>query len=162
MAIANQLVESVLRRCLITEGYALTLPKANGETGVDLIASKDKEQIYIEVIGFKDRPPARSKDFYEVFFRAVSRLKSGATSIAIALPERFARGLNQRAAVYGPAWFRLAAAFPEISVWLVNCVDPESYRRTTWAEWLPNQALHLTAAELSRQAASHDNLSAAR
>ncbi len=144
MAIANQNVENALRLCLVAEGYTLSTMRKNGETGVDVLAEKPGEELFIEVIGFKDSPPARSKDFYEVFFRAISRLNDGATRLVIALPERFSWGLRQRAAVYGPAWARLGATFPELEVWLVNHNDP-SYRRTTWAEWLPpNPALQLT------------------
>ena len=134
MAVANQAVETALRRCLEVEGYSLSAVRLNGETGVDVLAAKDDERLHIEVIGFKDSPPARSKDFYEVFFRAISRFSQGATRIVIALPDRFALGLHQRAAVYGPAWSRLGAAFPELEVWLVNHEQP-SFRRATWTEW---------------------------
>lgn len=145
MAVANQDVEAALRWCLEGEGYTLSAVRLNGETGVDILAAKADERLHIEVIGFKDSPPARSKDFYEVFFRAISRLNQGATRIVIALPERFSRGLHQRAAVYGPAWLRLGAAFPELEVWLVNHDQP-AYRPTTWAEWIapPDQSLQPT------------------
>lgn len=136
MAIANQAIENALRRCLEDEGYSLSTARLNGETGVDILATKVDERLHIEVIGFKDNPPARSKDFYEVFFRAISRLRQGASRIVIALPERFASGLPQRAAVYGDAWLRLGAAFPELEVWLVNHEQP-SIRRATWVEWFP-------------------------
>lgn len=135
MAEANHNVEFTLRKCLEADGYGLTPLRLNGETGVDIIASKAGESLHIEVIGFKDSPPARSKDFYEVFFRAISRLKDGATRIVIALPERFSQGLHQRAAVYGSAWQRLGEAFPELEIWLID-LQQKSYRRTTWAEWL--------------------------
>ena len=138
MAVANQDVEVALRRCLEGEGYSLSAARLNGETGVDILATKADERLYIEVIGFKDSPPARSKDFFEVFFRAISRLNQGATRIVIALPERFASGLPQRAAVYGAAWLRLGAAFPELEVWLVNHEQP-SFQRASWVEWFaPN------------------------
>ena len=134
--ISNDDVEQCLRACLREEGYTLSSPRNNGETGVDLIAQQENRRYYIEVIGFKKSPPARSKDFYEIFFRAVSRLKDGAESIVIALPERFGKGLNQRALHYGEAWKRIGDAFPEIEIWLVNCEQPYSYTCTTWNEWL--------------------------
>jgi hypothetical protein len=145
VAVANQDVEAALRLCLQAEGYTLSATRKNGETGVDVLAEKIGEKLFIEVIGFKDSPPARAKDFFEVFFRAISRLKEGATQLVIALPERFSLGLHQRAAVYGPAWARLGMTFPELQVWLVNHREP-SYRRTTWTEWLaPNKALQQTS-----------------
>lgn len=134
--ISNVDAERCLRACLEAEGYKLSSPRKNGETGVDLIAQKGNKRHYIEVIGFKKSPPARSKDFYEIFFRAVSRLKDGAKSIVIALPERFGNGLNQRASQYGEAWKRIGDAFPELEIWLVNCEQPYSYKRTTWNKWL--------------------------
>ena len=138
MAVANRNVEAALRQCLTEEGYNLSAMRVNGETGVDILATKGNEKLHIEEIGFKDSPPARSKDFFEVFFRAISRLNQGATQVVIALPERIALGLPLRAAVYGLSWTRLGAAFPELEVWLVNDTHP-SIRRATWSEWLmPN------------------------
>lgn len=135
-SISNDDVERCLRACLEAEGYKLSPFRKNGETGVDLIAQKGNKKHYIEVIGFKKSGPARSKDFYEIFFRAVSRLKDGAKSIVIALPERFGNGLNQRASQYGVAWKRIGDAFPELEIWLVNCEQPYSYKRTQWNQWL--------------------------
>lgn len=128
-------VERCLRTRLEKEGYLLTHPRENGETGVDLIATRGRDDHFIEVIGFKEQAPARSKDFYEVFFRAASRIKDGAKSIVIALPERFARGLERRAAQYGEAWMRIGRAFPELEIWLVDCENC-SYERTDWDSWL--------------------------
>ncbi|MEK6651540.1 MAG: restriction endonuclease [Nitrospirota bacterium] len=137
--ISNSDVEHCLRACLETEGYKLTAIRKNGETGVDLIAKKENEEYYIEVIGFKQSPPARSKDFYEIFFRAISRLKDGAKNIVIALPERFGKGLHQRASQYGEAWKRIGKTFPELEIWLINSTEPYSYKRTSWNNWLPQQ-----------------------
>jgi len=136
MAISNSFAERILRNCLDRDGYKLSPEREYGETGVDIVATKKDEMLHIEVVGFKDSPPARSKDFYEVFFRAISRLKDGARHCVIALPERFKRGLPQRARQYGIAWKRIGDAFPELEIWLVNCEEPGSYERTTWAEWL--------------------------
>ncbi len=129
-------VEHSLRECLANQGYKLSVPRKNGETGVDLLATKDNKQYFIEIIGFKKSPPARSKDFYEAFFRAISRIKNGADNIVIALPERFALGLNQRASQYGEAWKRIGKAFPEIEIWLVHCEQPYSYECSSWNKWL--------------------------
>ena len=134
--ISNSETERCLRVCLKAQGYRLSTPRKNGETGVDLTAQKGNERHFIEVIGFTKFPPARSRAFYEIFFRAISRIKDGPKSIVIALPERFGDGLNKRASHYGEAWRRIGKAFPELEIWLVNCEQPPSYRRTTWNSWL--------------------------
>ena len=136
MAISNSLAEYTLRNCLEKEGYKLSPKRGHGELGVDIVATKDDEDFHIEVIGFKDKGPTRAKDFYEVFFRAISRLKDGAQYCVIALPDRFKRGLPQRARQYGIAWRRVGEAFPELEIWLIKCDEQISYKRTTWAEWL--------------------------
>jgi Holliday junction resolvase-like predicted endonuclease len=139
--ISSDDVERCLRLCLEAEGYELSTPRKHGEMGVDLIARKRGRKYFIEVIGFKKSGPARSKDFYEVLFRAVSRIKEGAKSIVIAFPEGFCNGLNQRASQYGEAWRRIGNAFPELKIWLVNCEHPYSYKQTSWNSWLTQQSL---------------------
>lgn len=134
--IPNNEVERVLRICLRKDSYKLSSPRKHGETGVDLIAQKGNKKHFIEVIGFQGAKSERSKQFYEIFFRSISRLKDGAKSIVIALPERFGNGLNQRASQYGEAWTRIGEAFPELEIWLVNCEQPYSYNRTKWNDWL--------------------------
>jgi Holliday junction resolvase-like predicted endonuclease len=134
--ISGHAAEECLRVCLKAEGYTLSLPRENGQTGVDVIARKAGESHFIEVIGFRRSPPARSKDFYEVFFRAVSRIKDGAKSVVIALPARFGVGLRRRASQYGEAWRRIGNAFPELEIWLIECEHPYSYKRTSWISWL--------------------------
>ena len=133
--VTNDATEHCLRQCLKSEGYDLSPPKAYGQTGVDILAGRGEETIHIEVIGFKESPPARSKDFFEVFFRAMSRIGSGAKRCAIALPRRFEHGLPARAGQYGQSWARIGQAFPELEIWLVD-VDTRSYRRTLWREWI--------------------------
>jgi len=134
--VRNDANEDCLRTLLRKEGYVLeNLPGGNGQTGVDIVATKGDQRLHIEVIGFKSSPPARSKDFYEVFFRAISRIKDGATECVIALPARSAVGLPQRARHYGIAWQRLGQAFPELQIWLVD-TEKLSYTKTTWNEWL--------------------------
>jgi hypothetical protein len=113
-------VEESLRRCLAGEGYALSAVPKHGETGVDVEATMGRRRVYIEVIGYKSCPPARAKDFFEVFFRAISRIEGGARRIVIALPARFEKGLPTRAGHYGVAWWRLGQAFPELRMWLVD------------------------------------------
>ena len=128
-------VEECLRRCLVSKGYTLNRVRGYGETGVDVEARRGAEIVAIEVIGFKSSPPARAKDFYEVFFRAVSRLNGGATHCVIALPNRFGQGLPARAGPHRVAWNRIGTAFPELQIWLVN-PGADSYETSTWCSWL--------------------------
>ena len=76
-AVPNALVENCLRSILKEEGFSLTPRRRQGETGVDVIASKDGVSHYIEVIGYKKKGWIRAKDFYEGLFRTVSRLYVG-------------------------------------------------------------------------------------
>ena len=134
--VKNQDVEKSLRQNLKEKGFELEIPERKfGETGVDVIASKNSETWHIEVIGYKTSPPARSKDFYEVFFRAMSRLKDGAKHIVIALPERFRNGLPQRVRQYGVGWQRIGSAFPELEVWLVD-TENNKVETTKWNDWI--------------------------
>ena len=111
------------------------MSKKNGETGVDLLAVRGAERWHIETIAYKSGAPQRSSDFRIRFFRAVSRIEDGATRLALAVPSGFGRGLHQRAAQYGEACHRLGIAFPELEIWLVECVPP-SITRTKWNSWL--------------------------
>jgi hypothetical protein len=128
-------VESVLRERLVADGYKVSADRGFGETGTDIIATRSSEAIHIETIAFKSSPPAGAKDFYEVFFRAVSRLDHGATKCVLALPARFGMGLHQRCAAIGLAWRRIGDAFPELEIWLVDTAD-RTYRKTTWNSWI--------------------------
>lgn len=132
----NDHTESCLRGCLIQEGFDLSRRRGKGETGVDIKARKDGKEHFIEVIGFKKSPPQRTKDFCVAFFGAISRLKDGARSIVIAIPERFGNGLHQRANHYAEGWERIGSTFPELEIWLVCCEEPYSYKRTKWNSWL--------------------------
>ncbi len=134
--VENKKTEVVLRKILKKEGFRLrNSQRRNGETGVDIEAEKNGKKYFIEVIGFKKSPPARSKDFYEVFFRAISRLKADVDYLVIALPKRFGDGLYQRAAKYGMGWERIGQVFPELKIWLVD-TEKGDYRETSWNEWL--------------------------
>ncbi len=132
--VSNENVEDCLRQILENEGYSLSPKKTHGETGVDILATKDSQKYHIEVIGFKTSPPARAYDFYQIFFRAISRLNDNATHCIIALPKRFEDGLPARAAQHRTAWMRIGKAFPELEVWLVD-TDAKMYRRTSWPSW---------------------------
>jgi hypothetical protein len=127
-------VEAVVRAALEQEGYKTSAERGYGETGTDIIAEKGSELLHIEAIAFKQSPPARAKDFYEAFFRAVSRLDHDATACVIALPSRFGMGLPQRAKAIGRAWHRIGRAFPELKIWLVDTSE-HSIERTEWSSW---------------------------
>ena len=133
--ISNEDTESCLRKILREEGYELTPLRACGEMGVDIVAKRGRKSFYIEVIGYKSSGPARARDFFQAFFRAVSRIKDGAKNCAIAMPSRAKRGLNQRARQYGESWTRIGEAFPELEIWLVD-VENRTYERSTWNYWL--------------------------
>lgn len=133
--VKNEDAEAYLRELLEAQGYELNVPRAYGETGVDILATKDNEEWHIEVIGYKSSGPARAKDFYEAFFRIVSRLNDDATHCVIALPEQARAGLPARARQHRIAWSRIAQAFPELEIWLVD-VENRVYQRTSWIEWL--------------------------
>jgi hypothetical protein len=128
-------IESLLRSHLKADGFDLSPIRVNGETGVDILATRNGESIHIEVIAFKSSAPARAKDFFQAFFRAISRIQQGATRCVIALPARWSIGLPARARQYGIAWARLGNAFPELEIW---CVDEEcgKFKPAKWNEWL--------------------------
>lgn len=133
-------IERALRTKLRTEGYEVSRARANGETGVDILATRRGKQLHIEVISFKSSGPARSKDFMQSFFRAISRIDDGAKRCIIALAERSRDGLPQRARQYGSAWRRIGLSFPELEIWLVDH-RTKSYTPTKWNDWLSNEEL---------------------
>jgi hypothetical protein len=136
LSVTGKQVESVLRKLLLRQKYKLlNKPRTQGETGADIIAEKSSMKIFIECIGFQEVPPLRSKQFYEVFFRAISRLKNGATRCILALPIRFKEGMDQRAKHYGEAWKRIGNAFPELEIWFVNVAE-EVCEEHKWNDWL--------------------------
>jgi len=134
-SVKNQDVERSLRERLEAEGCILSKPRDHGETGVDILATKDGEAFHIEVIGYKSTGPARAKDFYQVFFRAVSRLNDDATHCIIALPQQFKEGLPQRAKQHRIAWKRIGDVFPELEIWLID-VEHKTYKKTEWRSYL--------------------------
>jgi hypothetical protein len=134
LSVTGGQVETVVRKLLSSQGYKLNKPLGNGETGADIIAERSNIKIFIECIGFQEVAPLRSKQFYEVFFRAISRLKDGAARCVMALPIRFKDGINQRAEHYGKAWKRIGEAFPELEIWFINITEEvcEEYK---WNDW---------------------------
>ena len=133
--IPSSAIEECLRGLLSKEGFALSATKSHGETGVDIKATKGPEAYFIEVIGYKPAGPARAKDFFESFFRAISRLNDGAKHCVIAWSNRGAAGLPARARQHREAWARISRAFPELEIWLVD-TENRRYEKTSWGEWL--------------------------
>ncbi len=134
--IKNKDIENTLRNLLLKEGYKFNKEKKSGELGTDIIAEKDDEKLNIEVIGYKEPGPARAKDFYEVFFRTISRLNNKTcTKVVMAIPKKFRNGLPRRANHYRVAWRRIGEAFPELEIWLVDIKNKE-YHKTNWNYWL--------------------------
>jgi hypothetical protein len=136
--VTNEATEKTLRELLVSEGYTLSEMRSYGETGTDILAKKDGKKIHVEVIGYKSSPPARAKDFFESFFRSVSRIKDGAEKCVIALPTQFRVGLPARAKQYGEAWTRIGNAFPELEIWLID-TQAQSRTSTRWNDWLPTE-----------------------
>lgn len=134
--ITNLETEHCLRMILTGEGYRLSKAREPGETGVDIVAELKEQALHIEVIGYKSSGPARAKDFYEAFFRAVSRLDDGATHCVVAISHLAGRGLPARARQHGTAWRRIGEAFPELEIWLVD-LESERYDRYKWNDWAP-------------------------
>jgi hypothetical protein len=114
-------VDQVIRRYLQEKGCMLSYPKKSGETGVDITATCGKSTWLIEVIGFQSHPPTRSREFYEAFFRVISRDKGNPDDVlAIGLPKRFKDGMRQRKKQYAGAWLKLGRAFPTLRLWYVD------------------------------------------
>jgi hypothetical protein len=66
-------------------------------------------------------------------FRLSPKRKHGETGVDIALPNQAEAGLPQRAQQHKIAWLRIAKAFPELEIWLV---DRDRYKRTRWGDWV--------------------------
>jgi hypothetical protein len=131
----NAETETNLRAFLLSRGYTLSDPLTiNGATGPDLIAERDGLKTYIEIIGYKPSGSARSRDFYEAFFRCVSRLRLGADHIVLACPCHFRNGLLERIRNLGDAWLRLGSAFPELELWFVY-PRPTKLSAAAWNSW---------------------------
>jgi hypothetical protein len=94
--VAAEKVEELIRENLRDEGYELSRERLYGQNGTDIIATRGHQCLHIEAIAFKESPPARAKDFYESFFRAVSRLATPPRSHS--LRHRTSRSLRKRLA----------------------------------------------------------------
>ena len=125
-------VERIVRNLLSAKGYVLSPPKKNGQTGADIVAQKEGSTCIIEIIGFESNPPTRSRDFYEAFFRAISRDTGNVTdTLTIALPKRFVIGMPQRKRQYPLAWGKLGSVFPNLRLWYVD-TEKETIEEVSW------------------------------
>jgi len=115
-------VEKVIRKYLEIKGCTLSPPKKRGETGPDIVAENDRSTYFVEVIGFQEVPPIRSREFYEAFFRVISRDRDNIANdiLALGLPKRFKDGMRQRKQQYPKAWEKLGRAFPNLRLWYVD------------------------------------------
>jgi hypothetical protein len=133
--IENNVVEETLRSVLQREGFELSLARKNGEIGVDILATRGPERIFIECIGYKSSGPARAKDFYEVFLgrypASITVLRAWSSRYLHALN----LGLSARALQHRVAWERIAVSFAELEIWLVD-TQTKTCSRRTWTEWL--------------------------
>lgn len=127
-------VEQVIRNYLERKGCMLSYPKKSGETGVDIIATRGDSTWLVEVIGFQSHPPTRSREFYEAFFRVISRDKGNPDDIlAIGLPKRFKNGIRQRKSQYAVAWPKLGKAFPNLQLWYVD-IESGTVEEYPWSD----------------------------
>ncbi len=91
--VSDSEIERCLRGLLEEEEFSLSPKRAHGQIGVDLLASKKGEVYHIETIAYKHAGSARAKDFFEAFFRVLSRLDDGAKHCVLALSRRTEIGL---------------------------------------------------------------------
>ena len=125
-------VERVVRKYLEDKGCSISSYKRKGETGPDIKATRGKYTWFVEAIGFEERPWIRSREFYEAFFRVISRDRDNPDDVLVlALPKRFKNGMRQRKQQYPIAWEKLGKAFPNLGFWYVdtqsNIVDEYSW-----------------------------------
>ena len=147
----SEAVESALRNYLLDLGFTLSKPKQHGETGCDLVAIKGRKRLFIEVIGFQSAPPTRSKEFFECFFRAVSRDQGKhGDRLVMALPIRFARGKVQRKRQYGIAWEKIGNAFPNLEIWYVDTHNGHVVERS-WTQCVLSSNQTQTGPQQSRK-----------
>lgn len=126
-------VERVVRKYLGKSGHSLSSPKKYGQTGVDIIATHEKHTCFVEIIGFQSHAPTRSREFYEAFFRIISRDRNNPHDILVlALPKRFKNGMRQREQHYPIAWDKLGKAFPNLKLWYVD-TEKGSIEEYQWA-----------------------------
>ena len=137
----NSEIENCLRDLLEKEGYKLRSKKGLFRLGPDIKATKDNENWYIEIAGSEEVGLERVEDFYKVFFRTISRLNNkDSDHCVIAVPENLRKFLYIRARIYRVAWKRIAKAFPELEIWIVDS-ENKKYQRTSWVYWLLKKRL---------------------
>ena len=135
LLVKGRQVESVVRTLLRQKGYKLKNKKLrHWEHGADILAEKNGSQVAIECIGYQENNSTRSRQFYEVFFRVLSRIGKGFSECVIALPEEFRKGMDRRARQYGEAWQRIGKTFPELKIWFVD-VAKKNYAPKPWGFW---------------------------
>jgi len=114
-------VERVIRKYLEDKGRTLSSRRKYGETGADIVAKHSKFTWFVEVIGFEEHRWIRSREFYEAFFRVISRDRNNPDAILVlALPKRFKDGMKQRRQQYPVAWDKLGKAFPNLRIWYAD------------------------------------------
>ena len=137
--ITNIETENCLRELLKKEGYKLSNKRGLGKLGSDIKATKNDEDWHIEVIGFDKSSLERVKNFYEAFFQSISRLNNkNCKHCIIAMSESSRKSLPIRVKIYKVAWERIANAFPELEIWLVD-IENKKYQRTSWIYWLEHK-----------------------
>lgn len=126
-------VERVIRKYLKESGYSLSSPRNYGQTGADIIAKFGESTCFVEIIGFQSHAPIRSREFYEAFFRVISRDRNNPQdSLVLALPKRFKDGMRQRKQHYSVAWNKMGEAFPNLKLWYVN-TDEDTVEEYQWS-----------------------------
>jgi hypothetical protein len=127
-------VEKVIRRYLEVKGYTLSPPKKRGQTGPDIVARHDRSTYFVEVIGFQEVPPIRSREFYEAFFRVISRDRDNLADdiLVLGLPKRFKDGMRQRKQQYPKAWEKLGKTFPNLWLWYVD-IELDTVEEYLWS-----------------------------
>jgi len=126
-------VEQVIRRYLEGKRCTLSPSKKRGQTGPDIIARHSKSTWFVEVIGFQSHPPTRSREFYEAFFRVISRDRDNLDDVLVlSLPKRFKDGMKQRKQQYPAAWEKLGKAFPNLRIWYVD-TEQNIVEEYTWS-----------------------------
>jgi hypothetical protein len=126
-------VEQVVREYLERNGYTLSTPRKHGENGPDIKAIKDAFTWFVEIIGFQEVPPVRSREFYEAFFRIISRDRNNPNDILVlALPKRFKNGMRQRMQQYPAAWSKLGKAFPNLNIWYID-IEHSKVEERPWS-----------------------------
>lgn len=126
-------VEQVIRKYLEDRECQLSTPKKLGETGPDIVAKSGKSTWFVEVIGFQEKPWIRSREFYEAFFRIISRDRGNPNdNLVLALPKRFKTGMRQRMKQYPIAWGKLGKAFPNLSIWYVD-TEQDTLEEYSWS-----------------------------